>query len=424
MPAMAPVMVLTVLLATAASSAASAANTHSWPQQPPARLKPKTSSVAPASSGGGIHPMVVGGLQAPVGRMKHQVGFNMQKARTPGCGASLLREDVVLTARHCGAAKGHELIVGAFSSPFYYFEASEGSQKVTVARVLSHPDPDVDMTLMFLEKCVQLTDAVQPIKLATKAELAAAQSSTWLVSGWGSTSENSDSWGQDGNMPHYLQYANVKPTDCAQDYWDYYPDKEVCAGRVPSMNGDTTPPYTDTCQGDSGGPMTFNVGSPSSPLSGSASDDRLVGVTSWGYGCGVKLGVYASVPYVNDWITSQMDSTLKPCSSPNTTLSFVKTSDAANWYPKPSRTINGGKKRGNATEALAWCKSECYSSRMKRSTKSCVAFSVSYGKGSYATVPRCDMWYAVPLRTCQAGDKLSSCQRPSGGSYRIAYVDG
>jgi len=274
-------------------------------------------------------------------------------------------------------------------------------------------------------------------------------------------------------MPHYLQYANVKPTNCAQDYWDYYPDKEVCAGRVPSMNGDTTPPYTDTCQGDSGGPMTFNVGSPSSPLSGSASDDRLVGVTSWGYGCGVKLGVYASVPYVNDWITSQMDSvsllrlfgeegtarpsrgvwkreeapsrrcgsgcdhllnpdppplprsqTLRPCSSPNTTLSFVKTSDAANWYPKPSRTINGGKKRGNATEALAWCKSECYSSRMKRSTKSCVAFSVSYGKGSYATVPRCDMWYAVPLRTCQADDKLSSCKRPSGGSYRIAYVDG
>jgi secreted trypsin-like serine protease len=47
------------------------------------------------------------------------------------------------------------------------------------------------------------------------------------------------------------------------------------------MNGDNTPKNTDTCQGDSGGPLVFNLGQPAAPLNGSASDDRLVGVTSW-----------------------------------------------------------------------------------------------------------------------------------------------
>jgi hypothetical protein len=35
--------------------------------------------------------------------------------------------------------------------------------------------------------------------------------------------------------------------------------------------------------GDSGGPLTFNVGSPADPLAGDPSNDRLVGITSFGW---------------------------------------------------------------------------------------------------------------------------------------------
>lgn len=46
----------------------------------------------------------------------------------------------------------------------------------------------------------------------------------------------------------------------------------------------------DACQGDSGGPM--------------ATRDTLVGVVSWGVGCGRREfpGVYANVAYLREWI--------------------------------------------------------------------------------------------------------------------------
>ncbi|XP_075232227.1 trypsin-3-like [Lycorma delicatula] len=46
----------------------------------------------------------------------------------------------------------------------------------------------------------------------------------------------------------------------------------------------------DACQGDSGGPVTC--------------DGVLVGITSWGTGCGMNdfPGVYTNVSYYRDWI--------------------------------------------------------------------------------------------------------------------------
>ena len=50
----------------------------------------------------------------------------------------------------------------------------------------------------------------------------------------------------------------------------------------------------DSCQGDSGGPLIVNTGKKLT----------LVGVTSWGYGCGIKgsPGVYTKVANYIDWI--------------------------------------------------------------------------------------------------------------------------
>lgn len=62
-----------------------------------------------------------------------------------------------ITAAHCRAKVGDRLIAGARSSPFYYYDAttlaSEGSVKLTVSRVASHPDPQVDITIMFFSTC-------------------------------------------------------------------------------------------------------------------------------------------------------------------------------------------------------------------------------------------------------------------------------
>ena len=52
----------------------------------------------------------------------------------------------------------------------------------------------------------------------------------------------------------------------------------------------------DTCQGDSGGPLVLRSEQQSAVV--------LVGITSWGYGCG-DGGVYTRVSSYKDWINAR-----------------------------------------------------------------------------------------------------------------------
>ena len=71
-------------------------------------------------------------------------------------------------------------------------------------------------------------------------------------------------------------------------------ETQVCAMSLPSSRV-----FTDTCQGDSGGPgVQFKKGKLKTNSQGLAYPDRaeLIGVTSWGLGCGSRLpGVYTRI---------------------------------------------------------------------------------------------------------------------------------
>jgi hypothetical protein len=61
--------------------------------------------------------------------------------------------------------------------------------------------------------------------------------------------------------------------------------------------------------GDSGGPLIFNLGRRRNPLAGRSSDDRLVGSTSWGVGCGLRRlpGVYTHLAgELGEWVERQI----------------------------------------------------------------------------------------------------------------------
>lgn len=108
------------------------------------------------------------------------------------------------------------------------------------------------------------------------------------LTGWGALSEAG------AEYPDILQKASVMlvgDTECNDGLQAVDPsafifeDLELCASAQPS----------DSCYGDSGGPLTIGAGS----------EALLAGVVSWGLECaGPAPGIYAEVPAVIDWITT------------------------------------------------------------------------------------------------------------------------
>ena len=75
-------------------------------------------------------------------------------------------------------------------------------------------------------------------------------------------------------------------------------DVFICAGDVEHGG-------RDACDGDSGGPLVVKAGDGDD---GEEGRWQLVGVVSWGNGCGElnKLGVYTNVAKMMPWIRTQM----------------------------------------------------------------------------------------------------------------------
>ena len=90
---------------------------------------------------------------------------------------------------------------------------------------------------------------------------------------------------------HTVNTEIVSNEECNISYDGEINNSALCAG---DANGGE-----DSCSGDSGGPLvTFENGEP-----------VLVGVVSWGEGCGLEnyYGVYARVATFQDWMARHMN---------------------------------------------------------------------------------------------------------------------
>ena len=127
----------------------------------------------------------------------------------------------------------------------------------------------------------------------------------WVI-GWGDRSTTS--WRSDyPYRKHEVSLPIMTNYECLEAYGNLLKGAEtissgmICTG---SIHG------KDACGGDSGGPLVSPYPEDGKPL--------LIGIVSWGIGCGRHPGVYTRVAYYRDWISrhSQIASPSPPAVSP------------------------------------------------------------------------------------------------------------
>ncbi|CAG0891524.1 unnamed protein product [Darwinula stevensoni] len=210
--------------------------------------------------------------------IQYDIGFHF-------CGGSIMDELHIITAAHCCAGKTpQELQIRAGSSNkgtggvIRYVDVIRQHEEFNYFELVN------DICLLTLTEALPLDGVTMKAATLPTQGLEYESGTEVSASGWGTLSEG-------GSSPDILQVVDVRTytDDECRALQDGITDDMLCAGVDEGGK--------DSCQGDSGGPLFLK------------GDDRhLVGVVSWGRGCGEPLlpGVYAQTSVFVNWLGQQV----------------------------------------------------------------------------------------------------------------------
>ncbi|XP_051238815.1 ovochymase-2 isoform X1 [Dicentrarchus labrax] len=262
---------------------------------------------------------VVGGAESTYG--SHPWLVSLQNRGSHFCGGAILTDRWIMTAAHCFASlskeflSGVRVVVGDFDQrvddeeeQVFFIKSVSVHEKYHHALPMSY-----DIALVELDKRIRLGARVHPICLPLPDESIPPETSC-ILGGWGRVKEK-------GRLPPVLREVQLHLVDPARCKFvlqtvkssivKQRPDRPqpamtvLCAG--PERGG------RDACQGDSGGPLVCPAGS-------GGGHWVVLGVTSWGKGCGRSWennssrapsrrgspGVYTDVRLLLPWIKHKL----------------------------------------------------------------------------------------------------------------------
>ncbi|XP_069312590.1 chymotrypsinogen B [Eulemur rufifrons] len=223
---------------------------------------------------------IVNGEDAVPGSWPWQVSLQ-DKTGFHFCGGSLISEDWVVTAAHCGVTTSDQVVAGEFDQG----SDEENIQVLQIAKVFKNPKFSLltvrnDITLLKLATPAQFSKTVSAVCLPSADDDFPA-GSLCVTTGWGKTKYNAN------KTPDKLQQAVlplVSTADCKKFWGSKITDVMICAG----ASG------VSSCNGDSGGPLVYQKDGAWT----------LVGIVSWGSStCSTSTpAVYARVTALLPWV--------------------------------------------------------------------------------------------------------------------------